>query len=235
MKCKQAEHLMTISVYATPTEEEKAALAAHIDQCDRCSLRWEKAASFRKEPYSNFSVDRPDPDRSWAVIARRLSERRRISNPRLIQTLISAAAVLLVVFIAGIFFGRRIFLVPPASTGARPILLSEASLESYADFLQPVLVNFINRGGSENSRSLQRLERSIVSDLLDRTRQLRSLLPENGGSALQDLLQDLEFILTAMDNLEPGDGETARHLAGLIREKEVSFRLHQLIRTQTTL
>jgi len=235
MNCKQAEHLMTISVYATPTEEEKAALAAHLNLCRRCRLRWEKTASLREETHRTFSVDRPDPDRSWAVIARRLSGKRQIFNPRMIRTLVSAAAILLVVFITGIFFGRRLFLVLPASTAARPILLSEASLESYADFLQPVLVNFINSDREENSRSLQRLERSIVSDLLDRTRQLRSLLPENGGSALQDLLQDLDFILTAMDNLEPGDEETARHLAGLIKDKEVSFRLHQLIRIQTTI
>jgi len=79
------------------------------------------------------------------------------------------------------------------------------------------------------------LEQRIVSDLLDRTRLFKSLIPQDASPALRELLQDLELILTAIDNLEPGDRDTARHLVGLIREKDVSLRLQQLIRTQSTL
>jgi hypothetical protein len=116
-----------------------------------------------------------------------------------------------------------------------PLDFSAGSLESYADYLQPVLVDFLNRNGVENPESMRQLEQHIVSDLLVRTRLLKSLIPEDESPLLKDLFQDLEFILTAMDNLEAGDSDTARHLVGLIRDKEVSFRLRQLIRTQTTL
>jgi hypothetical protein len=141
----------------------------------------------------------------------------------------------MIVFAAGFFFGRRLLIVPPASQVPLPLSLSEISLENYADFLQPVLVNFSNQDSAQNPKSLRRLERRIVSDLLNRTRLLKSFIPENGNPVLRELLEDLEFILTALDNLEPGDRDSARQLAGLIRDNEVSLRLRQLIMTQSTL
>ncbi|MCJ7680688.1 MAG: zf-HC2 domain-containing protein [Candidatus Aminicenantes bacterium] len=235
MNCQQAEEAMTVAVYGKPTDEETAALKEHLSRCAECGRRWEQTAFLREQAQSIPAVPLPDPDRSWAVISERLSKHRRRPKRIRYRRWAAAAATLLIVFSTGFFFGRRLFLLPPAGPAAPFLNLSEASLESYADFLQPILVNFLNKDREENSRTLERLEQSIVSDLLDRTRQLRSLLPEDGSSALQDLLQDLDFILTAMDNLEPGDGETARHLAGMIRDKQVSLRLHRLIRTQSTL
>lgn len=226
---------MTVAVYGTPTEEERTALKEHLLRCPECGRRWEQTASLKEHRHPDPDVPLPDPDRSWAVISKRLSKRRSYPERIRYRRWVAAAAALLIVFSAGFFFGRRLFLLPPAGQAVPFLHLSEASLETYADFLQPVLVNFINSDREENSRTLRRLEKNIVSDLLDRTRQLKSLLPDDDGSALQELLQDLEFILTAMDNLEPGDGETARHLAGMIREKKVPLRLFQLIRTQSTL
>jgi hypothetical protein len=235
MNCQQAKDAMTVAVYGKSTEEEKAALKEHLSGCPECGRRWEQTASLREQPQPIPAVPLPDPDRSWAVISEHLSKRRIRPYRGQQWRWATAAAVLVIVFAAGLFFGRRVFLVPSLSKMPQPLTLSEASLESYADYLQPVLINFVNRDREENSRSLKKLEQSIVSDLLDRTRVLKSLLKEDGSPVLQELLQDLEFILTAMDNLEPGDGETARHLAGMIRNEQVPLRLHQLIRAKSTL
>jgi hypothetical protein len=235
MNCHQAKNAMVVAVYATLKEGEENALKEHISRCRKCAKRWERTAHLRTKTARIPAFPVPDPDRSWAVISERLSKRHRLPVRRRHWQWVPAAAVLLLVFAAGIYLGRRVFFDPAAAQIQSPLDLSSTSLESYADYLQPVLVDFLNRNGVQNPESMRQLERRIVSDLLDRTRLLKSFIPEDGSPILQDLFQDLEFILTAMDNLEAGDRNTARHLVGLIREKEISFRLRQLISTQSTL
>ncbi len=235
MNCHQAENAMIVAVYATLKEEEETALKEHISRCRKCARRWEQTAHLRKKTRKTTSFTVPDPDRLWTVISDRLSKRSRPPVRGRSWQWAPAVAVLLLVFAAGFFFGRRMFFAPPAAMIQSPLDLSAASLESYADYLQPVLVNFLNQNGVRDPESMRQLERRIISDLLDRTRLLKSLIPEDGSPVLQELFQDLEFILTAMDNLEAGDRDAARHLVGLIRDIDVSFRLHQLIRTQSTL
>ncbi len=226
---------MIVAVFGTLKEEEGTALKEHVSRCRKCARRWEKTRGLQKKTDTIPSFPDPDPDRSWTVIFDYLSKRRRLPTRKRTWMWAPAAAALLIVFAAGFFFGRRLFMVSPAALTQASLDLSEASFESYANYLQPVLVDFLNRNGVRNPESVRGLEQRIVSDLLDRTRLFKSLIPEDGSPALRELLQDLEFILTAMDNLEPGDRDTARHLVGLIRGKEVSLRLQQLIRTQSTL
>ena len=235
MNCLRAKEKMTIAVYGTLSEEEQTALNDHLSQCPDCSRRWEKVAPLRKGAGLNPSVPLPDPDRSWAVIAKRLEKHGRRSVGQRIWRWAPAAAVLLLVFAAGLFFGRRVFVVPAGWQSPMPFSLSEAALETYSDSLQPLLVNFINQDGVRNPASMKRLERRIVSDLLDHTRMLKTQIPDEGNPALRELLEDLEFILTAMDNMDPGDRDTALHLAGLIRDNDMTLRLRQLINDRTTL
>jgi hypothetical protein len=235
MNCKQSERAMIVAVFGTLKEEERTALKEHVSRCRKCARRWEQTRDLREHTDRIPSFPPPDPDSSWTVISHHLSKRRRLPNRRRNLRWAPAAAALLLVFAAGFFFGRRLFLAPPTALTQATIDLSEASFESYADYLQPVLVDFLNRNGVRNPASIRGLEQRIVSDLLDRTRLFKSLIPEDSSPALRELLQDLELILTAMDNLGPGDRDTARHLVGLIREKNVSLRLQQLIRTQFTL
>jgi len=235
MNCKQTEKAMIVAVFGTLKEEEKTVLKEHVSRCRKCAWRWEQTHNLRKQTDRIPDSPLPDPDRSWTVISDHISKRRPLPDRRRNWRWAPAVAVLILVFVAGFFFGRRLFLVPHAALTLSSLDLSEASFESYADFLQPVLVDFLNRNGVRNPESVRWLEQRIVSDLLDRTRLLKSLTPEDGSPALRELLQDLEFILTAMDNLEPGDKDTARHLVGLIRDKDVSLRLQRLIRNQSTL
>lgn len=232
MNCQQIEKLIITNVYGSLSHEEDPALKEHLSRCLKCRSRWEKTRSLRKQAVRIVSVALPDPENSWEVIAERLSSRHRMSVFRLKWRWVPAVGALLFIFATGFFFGRRLLISPSPSQTAWPSNLSARSLETYADFLQPVLVNFVNQDGVQSSSSLRRLERRIVSDLLGRTRLLKSLIPDNSSSALRELLQDLEFILTAMDNLEPGDKDTARHLAGLILDNEVSLRLRQFIENQ---
>ena len=234
MNCKQIEKAMTIAVFGTLNQEDEIALKEHISQCSKCERKWQQIAHLQKKAFDEPAFSLPDPDRSWAVISERLSKRRHLPLRVRNRYWIPVAATLLLVFAAGFFFGRRMFLASPQGLTFPPLDLSEISLESYADYLQPILTNFLNQSSIQNPESVRQLEQHIITDLLGRTRLLKSLIPEDGNSDLRELLQDLEFILTAMDNLKAHDRDTARHLAGMIRDKEVSLRLHQLIKTQST-
>jgi len=234
MNCKQSEKIMTIAVFGTLNQEDEIALMEHITRCHKCAQKWKKTAPLRDQHHEDPSFPLPDPDFSWAVISKRLSKNRHLHHRVRNWNWVPVAAALLLVFAAGFFFGRRLFLASPKGLTFPPMDLSKASLESYADYLQPVLINFLNQSSIQNPESVRQLEQHIISDLLDRTRLLKSLIPEYSNSDLRELLQDLEFILTAMDNLKAGDRDTARHLVGMIRDKEVSLRLHQLIKTQST-
>jgi len=234
MNCKQTERIMAAAVFSTLNQEDETALKEHISQCCKCARKWQQTACLRELDKEAPAYSLPDPDHSWAVISASLSKRRHRTHRVRNWHWIPAAAALLLVFAAGIFFGRRMFQTMPEAITYLTGDLSEITLESYADHLQPVLVNFLNQSSMQDPESVRQLERQIISDLLNRTRFLKSLIPENGNSELRDLFQDLEFILTAMDNLEADDRDTAHHLIGLIRNKKVSLRLDQLIKTQTT-
>lgn len=235
MNCNLAKEKMTIAVYGTLSEEEQSALDEHLSSCPACSRRWEKVAALKRVDGSNSSVPLPDPDRSWAIIEKRLTKFHHRSAARRLWKWAPAAAVLLLVFAAGLFFGRRVFVVPADWSSSLTLSLSDSSLETYVDSLQPVLVNFINQDGIRNPASVRRLERRIVSDLLNYTRMLKTQVPEDGNPTLKELLEELDFILTAMDNMEANDRDTAQHLAGLIKDNAVTFRLRQLINEQTIL
>jgi len=235
MNCKQIERIMAAAVFSTLNQEEKIAIKEHISQCCKCARKWKQTAPLRELDKEAPAYSLPDPDRSWAVISESLSKRRHRIHLVRNWHWIPAAAALVLVFAAGIFFGRRMYQATPEAINHLIGDVLEISLESYADHLQPVLVNFLNQSSLQNPESVRQLERQIISDLLDRTRLLKSLIPEDGNPELRDLFQDLEFILTALDNLETEDRDTARHLIGLIRDKKVSLRLDQLIKTQTTI
>lgn len=235
MNCKQIERVMAAAVFSTLNKEDETALKEHISKCHKCAGKWQQIAPLQKLDKAAPAYSLPDPDRSWAVISESLSKHHRLTYRVKNWHWAPVAAALLLVFAAGLFFGRRIFQATPGAMTHLIGDLSEMSLESYADHLQPVLINFLNQSSIQNPESVRQLERQIISDLLDRTRLLKSLIPEDGNPELRDLFQDLEFILTALDNLETEDRDTARHLIGLIRDKKVSLRLDQLIKTQTTI
>jgi hypothetical protein len=155
-----------------------------------------------------------------------------------------AACSLLAVFVLGYFAGRQV-LGPGRSdlglggAGSAPAgevvaVYSDTSFTEYADSLRPVLVSFLNRDGVETPEALRVLEQQLVSDMLVRTRLLKDLAYGSEDESLLELLQDMEFILMSLRNLDPTDRDSAQHLAGLIREKKVPLRLQEFRSARST-
>lgn len=230
MNCQKAKDLITIAIFGKLTIEQRRELDDHIKDCPECARLAEKSAPLldrrRKE-----EAPPPDLDKSWRAISAETLERRRprVVNP--VRKWALAAASLLMVFILGYFAGKMVLSDGkeiPSGSAAIP------SLTAYADNLRPVLINFVNRR-EEAPQEFRQLEKRIVRDILRQTRALKDLAGLAGNREKQQLLQDLEFILVSIDNLQPDDRESARHLARMIREKGVSLKLRELIASQPTI
>jgi len=247
MNCLETKNLITAGIYGRLTPEERAELENHAAACRACARLYEKSSPFLdlRTGAGEEEVPLPDWEKSWPRISagvidmrpRRAALFARPAFGRIGWTRRAiAAAALLLVFAIGYFAGRRLLDDHSADAAAArgsvyPTFPSVASaqvlLAEYADSLGPVLVNFLNRGDVRPPDALRELERRVVRNMLEKTRMLRSLAAESGYAdrRLGDLLQDLEFILTSMANLDPEDKESADHLGRIIRKKEISPRL----------
>jgi hypothetical protein len=230
MTCLESKNLIVISVFGKLTREEREALEAHLRDCPDCARRYERAALYINQAENREEIPLPDPERSWKAIAARIPTRRRIRFRAAIRRWVPVSAGLLAVFILGYFAGRRLLLPErPISRGA------EISVSAYADFLRPVLIDFLNRDGEPPPERFRRLSSGRIRELRERTLRLEQAAERDGDFGLRDLLQDLDFILTALDNLRPGDRASARHLAGLIRDRGLPLRLREMADSRTTL
>ena len=249
MNCREAETLVTAGVYGRLTPEERAELESHAGTCPACAElleKWAGILELRSEVRED-DVPLPDWEKSWTKIAAgAIGERARrwslfgrmaLGWPGWARGASVAAAVLLV-FVLGYFAGRRILVdrsgravraaVSPVAGGSSLAESGEVRLVEYAENLRPLLVDFLNRGDVRPPDELLALRRRVVRDMLGETRVLKRLAAESGEAGLDDLLSDLEIILTSLANLSPDDEDSADHLGRMIREKDVSLRLRTL-------
>jgi len=237
MNCEEAKNMMTVGVFGTLSAEEKAILDEHLGNCPSCARIFEK----EKASWPSFDVPdegpHPDWERSWDVIAARALGRPK--TWRLFGVPVRwavAAASLLVVFALGYFAGRR-YLKPPAGPAAS--LLTAAAepspLISYADSLEPVLIDFLNRGKTEQPQEIADLERRIVRSMLAETRLLQALAASSKNDELGAFLEEMESILLSLANLKPGDRDSADELDRTIRERRIRSKLRDLSSADLTL
>lgn len=237
MNCEEAKNMMTVGVFGTLAPEEKTLLDEHLRNCLSCARLFEKSKASR----SSFEVpdDHPHPDweKSWDIIAARALVRPKtwrlfgIPGRRAV-----AAASLLVVFALGYIAGRR-FLKPPAGPAASlPAAAAEPSpLFKYAESLEPVLIDFLNRGETERPKEFADLERKIIQSMLAETRLLQALAASSRNAELGAFLEEMESILLSLTNLKPGDRDSAGQLDRTIRERRIRSKLRDFSSADLTL
>lgn len=233
MKCQKAKNLITIGIYGRLTTGQKQELESHLRECPEYMRLYEKSAPLMNLPLRRRKIPSPDLEKSWSVISKLTMDRRRYSKIIPAQKWVLVASSLSIVFILGYFAGKEVL-----NTGQKGFAVESVtplSLASYEDHLKPVLVNFINQDRNETPEKIRRLEKEIIRDMLLQTRLLKELASHNGNTEMLDLLQDMEFILVSMSNLESGDQEVARHLVRLIQKKNVSLRLKELISVKSSI
>lgn len=235
MSCKNTENLIAIGIFGRLTTSQREELEAHIKTCPECANRYKQSVHLMDLRPESEVIPPPDLEHSWEVISNRTQGRRRSLGNVPMRKWALVTGMFLMVFILGYFAGKQVLKIGSPTFTSIPAETQGVSLTSYADNLKPVLVNFLNRDGVPPPENIRRLEHQLIREMLIRTRFLKSLAVHSQELAIMELLQDLEFILTAMDNMKPEDRDTVQHLARMIREQQVSLRLQQLITAKSTL
>lgn len=233
MNCEKAKNLITIGIYGKLTSEQRKELESHLNRCPECARLYEKSAPLMNHRIEDKEIPSPDMDKSWKVISEQFQSHRRSSRIIPSPRRVLVASSLLLVFILGYFAGKEVLKTGPKDFTGESV--TALSLASYADHLKPVLINFLNQGRKEIPENIRRLEKEIISDMLFQTRLLKELSSQNGNPEMLDLLQDMEFILVSMSNLESGKQEEAQHLIRMIQEKNISLRLKELITVKSSI
>lgn len=239
MNCQDFHDLVVVGIHGRLSAEQKIEIDRHRSACAECAGLYERFEDLldlqAKSLDEAATVPAPDWDASWAAIAERALPEK---SPFLrffdrVPRWVPATAGIVLVFVLGYVAGRGILVDSvtsrPGMAGLPPSDRSPSSLfADYADSLKPVLASFLNRGDVVPPAELRALEREIARDMLSRTRILRELAAASGDAELADLLVDLEFVLTNLANLAPGDKASAALLERMIREKDVPLRLREL-------
>ena len=238
MNCEEAKNLITIEVFGDLDPVERAALEEHLRRCPDCARIFEKSA-VGQEPFDiPDNIPTPDWEKSWEFISS-----QALDQPRGFRIIgvpgkwAFAAASLLAVFILGFILGRR-FLQRPAD---RPILTAAGQSEPalpfkvYAESLEPVLTDFLNRGEGERPREIVELEQKIIRSMLAETRLLQDLAEQSQDVSLQGFLEEMEFLLVSIGNLKPGDRDSADLLGRTIRDRQIRLKLRELSGVKTAI
>ena len=235
MSCQNTENLIAIGIFGRLTPSQREELEAHIKTCPECARRYTESTHLIGLRPESEVIPPPDLEHSWELISARTEGRRRSWIFVPMRKWALAAGMFLMVFILGYFAGKKFLDIGSPDPTAIPVRIQAVSLTAYVDNLKPVLVNFLNRDGVSPPENIRQLERRVIREMLIRTRFLKSLASHSQEPAMMELFQELELILTAMDNMKPEDRETAQHLSRMIREQQVSLRLQQLITAKSTL
>ena len=239
MTCDEAKNLITIGVFGTPDPDDAAALEDHVRRCPSCAriLRRSSAPGNGEAMNNPADLRMPDWEQSWDVIARRsLSTRKEIRIFGLPRPWAFAAAALAGVFILGFIAGRRFLKPARIPVMAQAIRTAEASpWQAYADSLEPIFVDFLNRDSAVQPPEMAALKKRIIRSMIEETRLLKGLAEQSGDAALGSVLDELETVLVSLSNLKPGDLASADLLDRTIRDRRMRFKLRELSGVKTTL
>ena len=149
MTCDEAKNLITIGVLGDLDPADEAALQEHLGGCPSCARAYERSAELRDSARIADEPRMPDWEKSWEVIAGRAlpSPRKgfRLFNgpgpgppPRRLFWPSSSWAISPGAAFSDRF--RKTILTAAAFSEA------DSPLPAFADSLEPVLIDFLNRG-----------------------------------------------------------------------------------------
>lgn len=238
MNCDEFKNATIIGICGKLTADELDAMRSHALECPRCASVYERT----RELHGAFAVrdDIPLPDReaSWHVIRdRALKNKWRLPALLPARRFAMAAATVAVVFALGILVGRSVFSPGSGRTppGVDRRYDSVYSVAGYAETVELLLIDFMNRGGQPTSDEMADLTGRVVADMLAQTRLLKRAAVREGDGSLYVLLDDIELVLISISNLGRQNGDVAAQLDHSIRGKLLLTRLRQLLAENATI
>jgi hypothetical protein len=231
MICDECRDLMVLRIYGELTGEQEQSLQQHVRGCRSCAGVNARIEKIHGVLAVEDDIPQPDWEASWRIIRERALTRKGhgfILFPIKRYAIIAATAA--VVFIIGVLAGRSIFFPDhePPPVDIERVYHGVASLSAYAETLEPVLIDFMNRGGGPESGEMAALTDRVVTDMLSQTRLLKRAAGRSGDRSLYTLLEDIEMVLISIANLRGTNGDVASQLDQVIIDKSIMHRLKRL-------
>lgn len=247
MKLCHAFHTQKLQLYYGELSPDSARrLREHLEACSDCRHEWHLLQQDMKLLNERF---RPDPGKAfwagyWDTLAERmnresqerLTEKKRFSRsfPAFPAVILRPAAAISLLVI-GILIGRHL-LPEPVSRNAAPaaagslISGNDARRRTVALLNQSkvMLLGFANFDvDDEDISSLDvPLQRQKSAAMLKQASSLRQQLDSSTDGRLERLLDDLEFILLQIANLEEKDGKAAVEvIRSSVDERSILFKI----------
>jgi hypothetical protein len=240
MNCEEFKNAIVVRIYGELPAEREDALQRHVRECSACARVYARTLDLQHVLDADDEVPEPDWEEAWRVIRER-SQKKRWRLPVLFgwpaKRFAMAAAAVVVVFVFGVWAGRSIFLTPvePEPAAGKRGYPSVTSVAAYTETLEPLLIDFTNRGGRPQSDEMTELTTRVAVEMLAQTRLIKRAAQQRGDEHLYFLLEDIELVLISIANLGGQNGDVAGQLDQVIKNKEILFRLRQLPSDQSTI
>lgn len=232
MKCKRYKERIILHLYGELSDRESENLKAHLRTCPDCAREFE----YTKEVFSVLDEIRPqtvpevDAAGNWAALRSGIeAPSPRRSRQPMPPRWAFAGAVLMLVFVLGIFLGRQwlahdIQTVSRQNPGEKYL---QSQLQQHLEDLKPIVVGYSNINPDNAGTQTVTLDREAARALLTQNLLLRRLLIQSDPATAQ-LLDDVDLVLMEIANLSGGDTETQASIKRLIQEREILFKMEIL-------
>jgi hypothetical protein len=231
MHCREFEEIFITQIYGKSVPSQMDALRSHIKDCPGCAREYERILHTCSRFERKEDVPAPDWEKSWKVVLEGATKRKRVrvrytTYPRLAF----AGAAMIVVFILGLFAGRQFFFpkTQERKDDVRWVANRDLSLDTYAERIDVVLINFLNRSHGMDREEFAEFEKKVIADMLDQTRLLKNFHSQEKDPQLIILLNEIECILMSISNLRSDDLESAEQLDQFILQRELNQKLQEL-------
>lgn len=228
MKCADTEKKIILLFSDDLDPLEQQAMEAHVKNCQACSRKFEEIEQDIKW-MARISGQTPkfDWDTSWNVMRKRLREKMRARERRILLTRRLLPTAALGILLLGFFIGRFILFPPaigPTLQSLQPGITSRL-VQKYMEEVSMTLLEYMNREFLATHQQILVAEKQKARFLLFQNRNLRALFEESDDSIIMPLLNDLEILLYETANFEAGNSESQEFIKTMIKEKEIFFRM----------
>jgi hypothetical protein len=235
-KCHKIEKIMGLYLFNELAEQERAAFESHLQTCPACAAR---LAQFKQTQGLISAAQTPTPspdwDRSWLMIRKNLVEhrerqqgRKRVPVPALRWA--GALAGVMVIFLLGLWAGIRVkgTTVEPKTPEAIVSAYIAREFQEHMENIKPVILEYANYWRSAGRPLDLPVEKERVIRLLMQNQQLLCQIPGEHNRDMQQLLNELNVILTKIAVITWDDPGSLSAVKKMIRQKGLLFKMEAL-------